>query len=104
MLRRPPRSTRTDTLCPYTTLVRSGGTLVADGVLAGKVGSIRGDIINDGEVIFDQSDDATYAGAIAGSGQMSKAGTGVLTLSGDSGLDWMVKVGGLVSEIGRAHV
>src|SRR3546814_5113320 len=24
MKRRPPRSTRTDTLCPYTTLVRSG--------------------------------------------------------------------------------
>src|SRR3546814_17629153 len=26
MIRRPPRSTRTDTLCPYTTLFRSGGT------------------------------------------------------------------------------
>src|SRR3546814_1503127 len=25
MVRRPPRSTRTDTLCPYTTLFRSGG-------------------------------------------------------------------------------
>src|SRR3546814_13629911 len=25
MMRRPPRSTRTDTLCPYTTLFRSGG-------------------------------------------------------------------------------
>src|SRR3546814_14785105 len=25
MRRRPPRSTRTDTLCPYTTLFRSGG-------------------------------------------------------------------------------
>src|SRR3546814_11463480 len=25
MIRRPPRSTRTDTLFPYTTLVRSGG-------------------------------------------------------------------------------
>src|SRR3546814_2347815 len=25
MIRRPPRSTRTDTLCPYTTLLRSGG-------------------------------------------------------------------------------
>src|SRR3546814_5963668 len=25
MLRRPPRSTRTDTLCPYTTLFRSPG-------------------------------------------------------------------------------
>src|SRR3546814_20241860 len=24
MIRRPPRTTRTDTLCPYTTLVRSG--------------------------------------------------------------------------------
>src|SRR3546814_446413 len=32
---------------------------------------------------------------------MSKAGTGVLTLSGDSGLDWMVKVGGLVSAAER---
>src|SRR3546814_18720941 len=27
MLRRPPRSTRTDTLCPYTTLFRSGDIL-----------------------------------------------------------------------------
>src|SRR3546814_18079045 len=25
MIRRPPRSTRTDTLCPYTTLFRAGG-------------------------------------------------------------------------------
>src|SRR3546814_2931599 len=30
MIRRPPRSTRTDTLFPYTTLFRSHGTL-ADG-------------------------------------------------------------------------
>src|SRR3546814_9387939 len=28
MIRRPPRSTRTDTLCPYTTLFRSPGNLV----------------------------------------------------------------------------
>src|SRR3546814_10794818 len=35
MIRRPPRSTRTDTLFPYTTLfrsaVRSGGVVAADG-------------------------------------------------------------------------
>src|SRR3546814_2946690 len=31
MIRRPPRSTRTDTLFPYTTLFRSGRRLVADG-------------------------------------------------------------------------
>src|SRR3546814_3167783 len=28
MIRRPPRSTRTDTLFPYTTLFRSGGVIV----------------------------------------------------------------------------
>src|SRR3546814_2870876 len=30
MIRRPPRSTRTDTLVPYTTLFRSGGALAFD--------------------------------------------------------------------------
>src|SRR3546814_8723422 len=30
MIRRPPRSTRTDTLCPYTTLFRSDGDLIID--------------------------------------------------------------------------
>src|SRR3546814_4341508 len=29
MIRRPPRSTRTDTLCPYTTLFRSAGPRLA---------------------------------------------------------------------------
>src|SRR3546814_11430322 len=31
MIRRPPRSTRTDTLCPYTTLFRSKKIAVAQG-------------------------------------------------------------------------
>src|SRR3546814_5059119 len=31
MIRRPPRSTRTDTLFPYTTLFRSVGSLAFDG-------------------------------------------------------------------------
>src|SRR3546814_8818182 len=30
MIRRPPRSTRTDTLCPYTTLFRSRKVLLVD--------------------------------------------------------------------------
>src|SRR3546814_5831032 len=33
MIRRPPRSTRTDTLFPYTTLVRSGGQRIDAGAL-----------------------------------------------------------------------
>src|SRR3546814_12654425 len=35
MIRRPPRSTRTDTLFPYTTLFRSPGVLYRAGVVAG---------------------------------------------------------------------
>src|SRR3546814_10402700 len=33
MIRRPPRSTRTDTLFPYTTLFRSGSPLAAHGAV-----------------------------------------------------------------------
>src|SRR3546814_14494384 len=32
MIRRPPRSTRTDTLLPYTTLFRSGCIRITDGL------------------------------------------------------------------------
>src|SRR3546814_5537198 len=35
MIRRPPRSTRTDTLFPYTTLFRSSATENAGGVVIG---------------------------------------------------------------------
>src|SRR3546814_3464343 len=41
MIRRPPRSTRTDTLCPYTTLVRSDFDLEHIEAPAGKVDEHR---------------------------------------------------------------
>src|SRR3546814_17046138 len=42
MIRRPPRSTRTDTLFPYTTLFRSGvGGLAVDRFVAGPVAQHR---------------------------------------------------------------
>src|SRR3546814_16768611 len=34
MIRRPPRATRTDTLCPHTTLFRSGDQIIVDPELA----------------------------------------------------------------------
>src|SRR3546814_15197434 len=40
MIRRPPRSTRTDTLFPYTTLFRSG-------VALGEVGGVGGELVGD---------------------------------------------------------
>src|SRR3546814_3459076 len=48
MIRRPPRSTRTDTLFPYTTLFRSQRHLVDDGVLAGDLDRHRIDIGRNG--------------------------------------------------------
>src|SRR3546814_13901434 len=40
-IRRPPRSTRTDTLFPYTTLFRSGRRIAGAGVDAGERGPAR---------------------------------------------------------------
>src|SRR3546814_13755123 len=45
MIRRPPGSTRTDTLFPYTTLFRSGPVSARDVKLALEDGVIRGDAI-----------------------------------------------------------
>src|SRR3546814_9080293 len=42
MLRRPPRSTRTDTLCPYTTLFRAAGDPRGGRAFGVGVGNARG--------------------------------------------------------------
>jgi outer membrane autotransporter protein len=78
-----------------------GDTSVETGSLIGDTKSIRGDIFNDGGVLFEQGDNATFAGDITGAGQMGKAGTGTLTLTGASALDWTVQAGGLVSATDR---
>lgn len=75
----------------------AGGTRVLAGTLVGDSGSIRGDLDNDGSVVFDQADDGTFAGAIAGDGTMAKRGDGALTLTGSSALDWSIDAGALVS-------
>ena len=46
--------------------------------------SLRGNVINNGAVHFNQATAGTYAGAISGTGAMTKLGTGILSLSGAS--------------------
>src|SRR3546814_17517213 len=41
MIRPPPRSTRTDTLFPYTTLFRSGGRSVSESTLTSHINAAR---------------------------------------------------------------
>lgn len=60
----------------------SGGTLVGGGTLLGSTTSLQGSITNNAAVVFDQSTNGTYSGAMSGSGSLTKNGSGAVTLSG----------------------
>jgi outer membrane autotransporter protein len=77
-----------------------GGTEVRGGVLVGDASSIRGDVINDATLVFDQTADAALDGAVTGNGLAVKRGAGVLTLHGAGTSDWSVQAGGLVADAG----
>src|SRR3546814_9292508 len=52
MIRRPPRSTRTDTLCPYTTLFRSSGAVDEISVTVRVADINRAPVIDEGYHAF----------------------------------------------------
>ncbi|QQE12607.1 autotransporter-associated beta strand repeat-containing protein [Planctomycetota bacterium] len=64
----------------------TGGTTISAGTLqigdGGTTGSIQGDIVNNGTLAFNRSDDITYADVISGTGSLVKEGSNTLTLSG----------------------
>lgn len=50
----------------------------------GTTGSITGNVTNNGTLQFNRSDAVTYAGAISGTGSLTKLGPGLLTLTGSN--------------------
>jgi fibronectin-binding autotransporter adhesin len=64
----------------------TGGTTLSGGVLqlgnGGTSGSIVGNVVNNGTLVFDRSDTSTLAGLISGSGALEQQGTGTTILSG----------------------
>lgn len=65
----------------------AGGTTISAGILQignGSTGSISGNVTDNGTLAFGRSDAYTYAGVITGSGKVVQAGSGVVTLSGNS--------------------
>ncbi|GFZ90061.1 autotransporter-associated beta strand repeat-containing protein [Dyella caseinilytica] len=70
------------------TLVLSGantysdGTVIDAGTLQGDTTSLQGNITNNATLLFTQTSDGTFSGAISGSGTLIKNGSGTLTLSG----------------------
>ncbi|MBO3275835.1 autotransporter outer membrane beta-barrel domain-containing protein [Pseudomonas schmalbachii] len=76
----------------------SGGTLqIGNG---GTTGSVPGDILNDGTLVFDRSDAVTYAGTISGSGSLTKNGAGLLTLTGDNTYSGLTTISGGILQLG----
>ena len=65
-----------------------GGTIISAGTLqignGGTIGSIVGDVINDGTVVFNRSNAVTFTGSVSGAGNLNQVGSGTLTLTGSS--------------------
>jgi autotransporter-associated beta strand protein/T5SS/PEP-CTERM-associated repeat protein len=66
----------------------TGGTFIESGILriggGGTTGSIAGNIENNASLIFDRADDILFDGIVSGTGNLTKQGTGILTLANDN--------------------
>ncbi|MEG3154478.1 autotransporter domain-containing protein [Sphingomonas sp. RB1R13] len=83
----------------------SGGTTINAGTLEGNSTSIQGGVLINaaGTLLFTQPTAGTYAGALTGTGVMTKAGAGTLTLSGtNSGFSGTTNLNGGTLAIGAA--
>ncbi len=70
----------------------SGGTTVALGTLQGNATSLQGPILDNANLVFDQTGAGTYAGSITGSGTLVTQGSGSLNFTGASNLPGLVTV------------
>src|SRR3546814_12781966 len=98
MIRRPPRSTRTDTLFPYTTLFRSGGRTVGHGAGGGQAAVGR---IEAGRHPHHRTLPAAE-GVAADAGEM--AGPETLSARGDEPAGLRIAFEQIGSAAGRARV
>src|SRR3546814_15280746 len=87
MIRRPPRSTRTDTLFPYTTLFRSPVNIQSNGGLATGVrsGNSSGNvqIVSRDTLSGTNSDGGAVAVSVAGDAGGAVELAGAVTVAGD---------------------
>ncbi len=82
----------------------ASGTTIAAGTLqigvGSTAGSLTGDVINDGTLVFSRSDALTFDGVISGSGSMVKAGTNTLTLTANNTYAGVTTISGGTLQLG----
>jgi autotransporter-associated beta strand protein len=85
-----------------------GGTTISSGTLnignGGATGSIAGNVVDNAALVFDRNNAFTFAGSISGTGSVTQAGVGVLTLSGNNSYagGTTIKAGALAITNGHA--
>src|SRR3546814_12199548 len=97
MIRRPPRSTRTDTLFPYTTLFRSSG-------VAGLQAALRQQGGHDGGDLLGLLAEAEAAGLVAAPGDLAAEVDGAGQQQGDTGADRDIRAGPQLHAVQRGVV
>ncbi|SFU11553.1 autotransporter-associated beta strand repeat-containing protein [Mesorhizobium sp. YR577] len=82
----------------------SGGTRISDGTLqigdGGNFGSLSGDVDNGGTLVFNRFNNSTFDGVVSGTGTVSKAGAGKLTLTGTNTYSGLTTISGGTLEVG----
>lgn len=76
----------------------AGGTTVSAGTLQGNTTSLQGNIVDNANLVFDQTFSGTYAGSISGLGTLVKQNSGTVTLSNSNSVAGISSVtgGGLI--------
>jgi autotransporter-associated beta strand protein len=84
----------------------SGPTTISVGTLrigdGSTTGSLAGDVVNNGSLVFNRSDAVTYAGNISGLGSLETIGAGRVELSGVNSFLGGTKIDGGVLAVGSA--
>jgi autotransporter-associated beta strand protein len=82
----------------------SGGTSINSGILqignGGAAGSIAGDVLDNGTLIVNRSDNPTFAGAISGAGGLVQQGAGALTLTANNSYGGGTTIGSGTLQLG----
>jgi autotransporter-associated beta strand protein len=84
----------------------TGGTTIGAGTLqlgsGGTTGSISGNVVNNGVLAFNRSDNVTFSGNISGSGGLTQQGSGLLILAGTTSYTGVTNVQGGALQINGA--